>query len=328
MGEYDGLDQFTLKNHGDHWEQEWSPLIQAAFPAYEVFWRRYIVPLTNRIDPKISHSNPLWIRPRPGVSDALESMTMSHYSVFYYLARARGLMSANGEPFPEDVFALLDTCRDNVQSFFESILGVFRDFGLSGPKLPAQDNLLCIESDRTKPNSDRGGFVRAKQYRDVVIHNPVLGRMSDTTGVMLPHWTALERIKVSWQAAETLEPKDWINSHELYEALYRDITLFLQHEWQVIIDAMEELRYKPQHAAKFKTYWALDGLVPNMVLVRLQPLLAAPVASYVVPVIGPRTTASYSHNVVNPVMLEGGMPEQPISPKPKEISSAESNEET
>ena len=54
MGNYDYLDGFNLASHGDHREQEWVSVIAEHFPVYEVFWRRYVVPLTNRVDPRVS----------------------------------------------------------------------------------------------------------------------------------------------------------------------------------------------------------------------------------------------------------------------------------
>jgi hypothetical protein len=261
MGEYDSLESFNLKNHGDRRERLWGQVIQTEFPAYEVLWRRYIVPLTNRINPAILDTSE-WIRLRPEVK-RLEWMTMCHYSVFYYLARARARMLDDTLPlFPEDVFTLLDTCRDNVGHFFESVRKIFGDFGRPAPRLPTQEPLLCSREDRVKPELERGGFVMAKAYRDVMIHNPVLGRTIDKTAEALPHWTVLERVKCSWRAAESLKPGDWISCHDLFEALYLDITRFLQDEWQSIIDAMENLRNNPQHAAKFKSYWALEALMP------------------------------------------------------------------
>lgn|SRR5260370_3413061 len=53
MGIYDDLDNFNLISHGDRREQEWGSLVSQRFPACETLWNRYVVPLTNRIDPKI-----------------------------------------------------------------------------------------------------------------------------------------------------------------------------------------------------------------------------------------------------------------------------------
>lgn len=190
-------------------------------------------------------------------------MTMCHYSVFSYLAHTKDRMLSDTLPlFPEDVFALLDTCKDNVFHFFKSVHEIFDDFGRRAPQLPTQEPFLCSREDRVKPISERGGFVRAKEYRDVMIHNPVFGRIVDKTTEALPHWTVLGSVKCSWRAVDTLKPSDWISCHDLFEALYLDITEFLQDEWESIIGAMEDLRQKPQQAAKFKIYWALGALMP------------------------------------------------------------------
>ena len=179
MDEYNVLEFFTLKDHGDASERKFGPLVLGLFPAYEIFWRRYIAPLTNRVGPAVT-TPPSWIRLRSDVSEEMEWMTMSHYSVFYYLARARQRMTEDkANLFPEDIFALLDTCRENVAYFFESMNGIFSCFSCAPPQLPKQQQFFCIFEDRSKPESDRRGFVRAQKYRNIMIHNPVIGRAID-----------------------------------------------------------------------------------------------------------------------------------------------------
>jgi len=65
MDGLDRLDQFNLGEHGDRHEREFWPLLAKLFPSYEVLWRRLIVPLTCRIDPKSAASPEQWIRLRP-----------------------------------------------------------------------------------------------------------------------------------------------------------------------------------------------------------------------------------------------------------------------
>jgi hypothetical protein len=203
--------------------------------------------------------------------------------------------------FPEDGFALLDTCGDNVLLFFESVRKIFSDFGYAPPQLPIQEPMLCIREDRIKPKAERGGFVRAKEYRNVMMHNPVLGRTIDKTADMLPHWTVLESVQLSWRAAESLKPGDWISCHDFFAGLYLDITRFLQDEWQSILGAMEDLRYKPQHAAKFKDRWALAGLTP---IITPRITLAPTVVSQAVSSVLMSNVALYSPTVVGTVMLK------------------------
>jgi hypothetical protein len=44
------LQQFKIAEHGDRSEQLLWPFVAAEFPNYENLWRKYIVPLTQRLD--------------------------------------------------------------------------------------------------------------------------------------------------------------------------------------------------------------------------------------------------------------------------------------
>jgi hypothetical protein len=111
----------------------------------------------------------------------------------------------------------------------------------------------------------------------------------------------------------------------LFEALWQEIAEFLQHEWQSIIDAMEELRSKPQHAAKFKNYWVLPALMPITASSTTVRLRLPPTASPVVSTIGILSSATYSPTAAMPLM--NVLPDQPLSPDSKEAAAAESDEE-
>jgi hypothetical protein len=120
MSEFDKLDGFHLLLHGDGREKDWWPLISADFPAYQEFWRKYIVPLTNRVDPTINQQNNYaeWAGARQGIDSIFEKMAMHHYSVFYFLARATRAIRLDKSSYPEDVLYLLDACGGNVHQFF------------------------------------------------------------------------------------------------------------------------------------------------------------------------------------------------------------------
>jgi len=302
--EYANLEQFSLKIHGDGTEQNSFELIQADFPAYEVFWRRYVVPLTNRISPDVEITNPNWIRLRSEVNGRLEWMTMCHYSIFHHLVRAKRLMvGLDLMSYPEDVFVFLDACRENVQFFFKIMEQIFKDFGLAGPSFPKQPSFFCVKEDHKKAMSERGGFVRAKEYRNVMIHNPILVRAIDKENKQLPHWDALDTIKNSWRAAEKLTADKWISCDDLFEGLWSGISRFLQSEWQIVIDALEELRYKPQYAAKFQKYWALDKLMPIKAVTVTLRFVLPPAVSPAVSVTAIRPVSEpYSPTAVVPLI--------------------------
>lgn len=247
MSDYQALEQFKLETHGDRWEQEWWPLVKNDFPAYEIFWQRYVVPLTNRIcGPQMSERE--WTRLRPGVSDRLERMTMFHYSVFYNLARATERVRKTSQLFPEDVFALLDTCGDNLIPFCRTILEILGDFGRSIPRgLPTQ-----------RGGEELAPFLEVQEYRDAILHNPVLGHAMDRGASQLPRRAALDSVKLSWRAVARLGPDEFVDSRELYKRLLAEITTFLEAKWRQIIAALDAVR----DGEKFKKQWALQGLLP------------------------------------------------------------------
>jgi hypothetical protein len=113
---------FSLLHNGDRYERLWWPLIEREFPEYERFWVRHIVPLTNRIDPQVGHSDSKCIAFREdlNVSPHLESMAMAHYSVFYYLARATLLVCYEPRLYVEDAFGLLGTTVYNFKRFVKN----------------------------------------------------------------------------------------------------------------------------------------------------------------------------------------------------------------
>jgi hypothetical protein len=257
MGDYDNLDKFTLAKHGDRWEQRWAALLQPHFPAYEVFWRRYIVPLTNRIDPSIStpQNADFWIRLRDPVRDVQEQLAMSHFSVFYYLARATArIHEETAIECPEDIFALLDACGDNVRAFFKSIRKVLEDFGYSIDFLPFQKKEMCTQKDLAKLARFRGAFVEVEAYRDTILHNPVLGRIVGDSGERLPERQYLKQVQKSWKTVENLPANAFVDTTELFSRLHGEITAFLQEKWTRIIEELDGVREQN----KFKQQWSLE----------------------------------------------------------------------
>jgi hypothetical protein len=147
MNSYENLEKFSLALHGDQRERGWGQSVLAVFPEYEVFWRRYVVPLTKRVRPEISPEDENWIRIRPQISARLERMAMSHYSVFYCFARGIIQMGSQVEVYPEDVFALLATCGENVLKFAEEISLILEDFGIGSGFLPNDVKDLCLGAE-------------------------------------------------------------------------------------------------------------------------------------------------------------------------------------
>ncbi|HKM47875.1 MAG TPA: hypothetical protein VJX69_09815 [Terriglobales bacterium] len=257
MGGYDNLDKFNLACHGDRWERELSSVGLEYFPAYEIFWRRYVVPLTNRIDPGISFSldGDRWIRLRDDVEKRPEQMAMHHYSVFYYLARAASRIHSDKRECPEDIFSLLDACGDNALDFCIVMRTILKDFGakVKVDFLPQQDDELCCARKRSKGDKSRGGLVEVQEYRDAILHNPVLGRGIGAPRELLPKREFLAKGKLTWREAACLKPEQLIDSGQLYSRLLGEIASFLQETWGALIRELDVLR----DTDKLKKQWRI-----------------------------------------------------------------------
>jgi hypothetical protein len=255
MGRFDNLDGFTLAHFGDHHEQRLWSFVSKAFPAYEIFWRRYIVPLTNRIDPNFSfvHDRNPWIRLRPEVHERQEGLAMSHYSVFYYLGRAAERINSDDCEFPEDIFSLLDACGDNTLAFCILAKEILRDFGQPFDFLPLRKDHLCCSGDRQKPREHRGGLVEIQEYRDTILHNPVLGRSIQLSRQFLPRREFLAEVKLSWTRAGRLTVEQLVESKSLYARLFSETAAFLQETWEGLIQKFDIIR----ETDKFGKQWSI-----------------------------------------------------------------------
>jgi hypothetical protein len=246
MADFENLDKFSLLEHGDSFEKNWWHLLSQDFPAYEVFWHRYVVPLTNRIDRGVAADSPESIKTRVGVSPRYEKMAMAHYSVFYYLARATQ-MTSDGEIYLEDPFYLLDSCADNIHLFFCSMREIIKDLGGAMPALPKQH-----------PKDYPPAFKTIQAYRDAMLHNPVLGRLTKDGAAFLPGENHLKQIKWSWRKLASLPMGDFVNARDLLRNVRVEVAGYVQTKWGEIIETMDSVR----DSAKFRKVLNLERFLP------------------------------------------------------------------
>jgi hypothetical protein len=82
----DLISRTYFANDGDTTEQKYWPIFSERFPNLELFWRRFIVPTSRRIE--LPPSDPKRSERRNDVDDALWGMTYLHYSFFLHLCYA------------------------------------------------------------------------------------------------------------------------------------------------------------------------------------------------------------------------------------------------
>ena len=225
------LESFNLSEHGDRLERRLWPYVRNDFPLYEVLWRRYVVPLTRRLE---CHTNPsLQIRLRPEMKH-FELFVMSHYSVFWYFAHATKRLSSRQDQdlLASNFFYLMDTSIDNLKTFLKQL----RKIG----------KLIDINFDFVEPENDTA-FLELKEitnYRDTIVHNPVLGRSVGRGVELLPVHSELDKAKRSWLYCEFLPDDKYVNTRDLLETYRSRYARYLNQRWETILCLLEENRDK------------------------------------------------------------------------------------
>jgi hypothetical protein len=232
------LSKFNLEDHGDRHERERWALVRDRFGNYEIFWRLYLVPLTNRVCGPPKPEDTSWIRVRRDIPEEWEKLTVCHYSTFYHLSRAaeRRIEQAETKPneptFPEDVIYLLQTCCENVSDFYDAVRSLGGDTVHYLPhRLPNDFPLVVRKIDA---------------YRNLLIHNPVLGRGEkdgETLLLKLPDNPKLwadwkKRFRFSWRAVEELGPEGLIPTRMLLQMLEDELGTYLNHMWERILRSL------------------------------------------------------------------------------------------
>jgi hypothetical protein len=179
---------------------------------------------------------------------------------------------------------------------------ILNDFGASVDFLPKQKDELCSICELSKDKLLRGGLVEVQEYRDTILHNPVLGRGIQVSREFLPKREFLQRVQLSWREAAHLKPEQLIDSEQLFSRLLDETAMFLQETWGSVIDGLDAVR----DTDKFKKQWALDQ--------RFLPIAA------------PQVIAS----TTQPLTVSGGhsVPYSPTAVMPRTLSSSTSDLKT
>jgi len=108
----------SFQVNGDVYEQNYGDLIAHMFPNCELFWKLFVVPLTERIS---GYPNPLTgnIRPRNEVNHQLENIANTYYTTFLNLVYAHLHLQHNIISSLENFYAHLGSACDLVETFLE-----------------------------------------------------------------------------------------------------------------------------------------------------------------------------------------------------------------
>ena len=108
----------SFQSDGDSYEQQYGGLVVPRFPNCELFWKLFVVPLTERIS---DYPNGLTynIRPRQGVDAELENIANTNYTTFLNLIYAHIHLNSDMISSLENFYSHLGSVCDLVESFLE-----------------------------------------------------------------------------------------------------------------------------------------------------------------------------------------------------------------
>lgn len=92
------LEKFNYENDGNQFEKENWHILKNKFPNLEIFWKYFIVPITNRIDPSIEKFDHCWPSHRVSVDNNIRKIGIEYYSIFYHLIFSQYYLNKDDKP--------------------------------------------------------------------------------------------------------------------------------------------------------------------------------------------------------------------------------------
>ena len=216
---------FSYKSNGDFHEIQSGHLVTDLFSNSENFWKSFITPMTNRIEPSITNHNDK-IRPRLNISTDIVDLSIIHYSVFLNLVYASNCLTTKHLSYFENFYAHLGSVCDLAEEFVTSLYFVtleceeketevlqrlsktkylklagdwydkhysnafthYLSKGKTAPfKIPGRTNILneYFGSEIAYKDYDKLAL-QIRTYRNVIVHNAQIGSRITQQGIYVP----------------------------------------------------------------------------------------------------------------------------------------------
>lgn len=264
QSDFTNLEELRLLDHGDAIERFYWPQVSHAISEYEVFWKRFVVLLTNRVNP-LAFAD--WIMLRDGLPAEYESLLLANYSTFYHCVVAHeqieiGRRAKADHRFnhPELFFFSAKACLENLKVLHGGAGELLRRANIT-PSLPKSPDKLIHA---------------ITSYRDVFAHRSHLGRGSQHGRGLIPKLEHLPKSKndpkLLWSYTMGLGVNEMTDSLDYQSALWEELATYLQGFWKGLADAFEAFRLDSTFVADVKLEQFLpiypniaSGIMPSQV---------------------------------------------------------------
>ena len=241
---------FNLLENGDDVERKGYKLfLEFQFPSYEVFWQKFIIPLTNR--PIDIHTKPDVELQKLFVGENIEKIhertiiLQLHYSVFRMLFKAHEIMKIASKDL------------DAVESFFSNMYSaldisaeLFARYEKIKNNIPITIDPFDSRTSVKNSYSLRKGWQNKfpypqeiediRNYRNLMLHGQMFGSMATAAAcfLILPKPSTIEKyldwrsVGASFHSPQVNNLNDFQHTINIVKPAFDTVIKFLEEEWK------------------------------------------------------------------------------------------------
>jgi hypothetical protein len=240
---------FNLLNNGDNNEREAYPLfIKDRFPSYEIFWQKFIVQLTNRVenhnDINLTIDSKLIARfPLESIEKIHERMAISqlHYSALIMLLKAYKQIAPASKNLDS-----LENCFSHLYSALDISAELFARYERLKNNLPITDDSFDPITSVDQSKKIRRDWQRNKypadiedirHYRNMMLHGQMFACSATPEAgfLSLPNVGKMENYldwRTVFESYRTGHTQDFMWSKDIAEKSFDIVVDFLEQEWK------------------------------------------------------------------------------------------------
>jgi len=230
------LGEYNLKQHGDYYEKKYlGRFIKRSFPSYEIFWKKYIVPITNRsVDIHDIHIKSDEDLKKIGRSQYDVQIAQLHYTVLRHLISAYSVLDQIefGQNMILDQFILfivrICAAVDVADEFLERF---------TNPNEYEVWNITHGKNARFAwRNKSKDELKYIRDYRNYLLHCPLLPTIPNK----YPKFDLIEKYR-DWRKITHLKviPKevedDFYSFIRLSGIIWLEVLNYLEKKWKDIL---------------------------------------------------------------------------------------------
>lgn len=233
---------YTLAEHGDGFEQiAWPAFLQREFPAYQEYWQRYVVPLTNRPRDVQLQDDASLAALGKGPEDV--AMAQLHYTVFRHLLLAHAIRQTS--PIREaEMFMGLSALVGSHDVAFE-LLERFTHRGnydpwLEGRPIGSKTKNSGQDAQSAWKRANKYPLQVIRDYRNKVVHGRVMPRFTDGMKMWVPSMVAVDKY-CDWRtvtapdAAAKIPAGDFEPADAILEHAWRETLTYFEQTWHAVL---------------------------------------------------------------------------------------------